>query len=292
MTYNSTELPANLKALSLDEQEYLCRLVQAGTPVCAMAPGNKRYSTNEFNYTTSKVMQPSLSRLKNWKPGYALFGKTGIAFDAVDVDPRNSGDETFEQVKHLLPEPIAVVRTPRGGYHYLVPALNVLSIKVAGIDYQANGAKLFLPGTVRKTGTYTIERMPVFNRLAELDTRLYDALVDMGQKESAAKRLNPDTPSTQPTMTNFHQKLIWASETLAQAPPQHRWHTANKVSYALGMNVGNDFETHTRIEQSLLEACMRNNWIKDDGISTVIYTIRCGLRDGAELASNPEKRKS
>jgi hypothetical protein len=289
MTYNTTVLPDNLKTLSLDEQEYLCRLVQAGTPVCAMAPGNKRYSKQEFNFTTSKDMRPSLSRVDNWRPGYALLAKTGYAFDAVDVDPRNGGGETFELIKHLLPEPIGIVRTPRGGHHYLVPALNVLSIHFGGIDYQANEAKLYLPGTIRGTGSYTIEKMPVFDLLAQQDASFYDALVALGQKVSADKRLSPSKPVSRSRVTNFSQTLSWATETLAAAPPQARWHTANRVSFTLGIQAGDDFDVHTSIEQALLEACMRNNWIKDDGISTVINTIRCGLRDGIDTSNLKQK---
>ena len=308
MTYNTTVLPDNLKTLSLDEQEYLCRLVQAGTPVCAMAPGNKRYSKTEFNFTTSGDMQPSLSRLKNWKPGYALFAKTGVTFDGVDVDPRNGGEETFAQLEHLVPELISHTITPGGGFHKNIAACGVGSISHGGIDYLAQGKKQFLPGTNRQAYNgkgYEIVQLPRFNLLAEPDTRFFDALMELKRNSTAAQHRSQaesytpqvarggDVPRFKRDVvhqrTEFDSAAMFgkygviplAADRVKHAPQGDRHNVLIRQAYHLGCLTYNNPYLRDKAADVLLAACYYSGYWDEHKLDT-LRTIQDGLTHGQQ----------
>jgi len=308
MSYNTTELPANLKQLSEQEQEYLTRLVQAGTPVCAMAPGNRRYSKNEFNFTTTKDMQPSLSRLKNWRSGYALFAKTGVTFDGIDVDPRNGGEETFAQLEHLVPELISHTITPSGGFHKNIVPCGVSSISHGGIDYLAQGKKQFLPGTHRQKYAgkgYEIVQLPRFNLLAEPDTRFFDALMELKRNSTAARHRSQaesytpqvaaggDRPRFKRDVihlpTEFDTAAMFgkygviplAADRVKHAPQGERHEVLQLQAYHLGCLTYNNPYLRDKAADALLAACYYSGYWDEHKLDT-LRTIQDGITQGQQ----------
>lgn len=76
-----------------------------------------------------------------WRPGMALCAVMGQGVDAVDVDPRNGGDESFAALREdgQLPRVYATADTPSGGRHYLVASLGAASRDgvLPGVDVKA-----------------------------------------------------------------------------------------------------------------------------------------------------------
>ncbi|MEI6622742.1 MAG: bifunctional DNA primase/polymerase [Actinomycetes bacterium] len=77
---------------------------------------------------------------------------TGVAFDVVDVDPRNGGNVDAERdalAEHGVTV-LAEVRTPGVGAHFYVEASGrPKSNNQHGIDFQAAGGMVFVPPTIR-----------------------------------------------------------------------------------------------------------------------------------------------
>lgn len=64
---------------------------------------------------------------KAWRPGWALAAVMGLGLDLLDVDPRNGGDVTREQLvaAGLWPVVYAAASTPSGGSHEFVASMDV-----------------------------------------------------------------------------------------------------------------------------------------------------------------------
>ncbi len=133
------------------ERSALQTLVDAKTPLAVFGPRRKYAGSTdrEFHFSRWKSAKTSLVAIKIAKKCSAIAALTGKAFDSVDFDPRNGGEETFSQLKHLLPEPFAIVDTPGGGQHWYIPPTGFPSVHFGGIDYLGTGGIVFLPGTLR-----------------------------------------------------------------------------------------------------------------------------------------------
>ncbi|MDD9206566.1 bifunctional DNA primase/polymerase, partial [Georgenia sp. 10Sc9-8] len=103
---------------------------------------------------------PDSSVVDRWRPGQALCAVTGHAVDAVDVDPRNGGAESYARMERdgLIPRAYGRADTPSGGFHLLVAPLGVSSRNNAedGVDVKAGNADgsgrgfVFLAPTVKR----------------------------------------------------------------------------------------------------------------------------------------------
>lgn len=80
----------------------------------------------------------------SWRPGMALCAVMGHAVDALDVDPRNGGEESRAGLMGagLWPRSYGTAATPSGGTHDLVAALGVASLDntAPGVDVKAGRA--------------------------------------------------------------------------------------------------------------------------------------------------------
>jgi putative DNA primase/helicase len=93
-----------------------------------------------------------------WQPGQALCMVTGVAYDVVDVDPRNGGD--LAALDGDLPRVYGRATTPSDGIHLFVKTLGVRKCVIApGIDLQAGAEDgggrgfVFLAPTVKLSKT-------------------------------------------------------------------------------------------------------------------------------------------
>lgn len=84
---------------------------------------------------------------------------TGNDFIVVDIDPRHGGMESYEQLKHLLPETLTV-ETGGGGLH-LYYNKNDENLSIAnkaglypGIDVRGDGGLVVAPGSKHRSGNY------------------------------------------------------------------------------------------------------------------------------------------
>lgn len=67
--------------------------------------------------------KPDPRVVDRWEPGMMLAAVTGVALDVIDTDPRNGGVAGREAIGRLMPAPVAVAATPRGGSHEWIPRL-------------------------------------------------------------------------------------------------------------------------------------------------------------------------
>jgi AAA domain/Bifunctional DNA primase/polymerase, N-terminal len=106
-------------------------------------------------------IQPDLSEVDNWRPGLALCALMGHKFDALDIDPRHGGQESYGALLGELgqqkPTVYGRVQTPSGGEHLWLAPLGVgsrdrirdgLDFKGGRPDGSGRGL-VFIPPTVR-----------------------------------------------------------------------------------------------------------------------------------------------
>ena len=133
------------------------QLVKAGMPVftCRLDSDGNPSPPRGWENTRADP-----ARAERWRPGLAMCGVTGTAFDVLDIDPRNGGRESLAQMIATLgddgPEVYWRVATPSGGWHYIEPLgigshngiLPGIDLKGGRPDGTGRGF-VFLPGTVR-----------------------------------------------------------------------------------------------------------------------------------------------
>lgn len=123
-------------------------LIEAGVPVFVAQPAvdaqgawQPSGGTGGCGYHLPRGWQNSLpdsSVLDTWRPGAALGAVMGHRFDLLDVDPRNGGNSSSQELRGNgeWPRSLGLAATPSGGTHELVAALGVGSRDgvVTGID--------------------------------------------------------------------------------------------------------------------------------------------------------------
>lgn len=123
-----------------------------GAPLFVLRPGGKikgKYSAprNWQNFTA----EDTVARLAAAVPGSGFGMVCGHAFDVIDVDPRNGGEESFKRLVDAgaIPGVHLVVATPSGGFHIYIDPLNAGKHPgfLPGIDLQAAKSFVFCPPT-------------------------------------------------------------------------------------------------------------------------------------------------
>lgn len=97
--------------------------------------------------------------LDRYQYGDALGMVTGHAFDVLDVDPRNGGDDDLRELERLglVPTAYAKAATPSGGVHLFTAPHRVRKTKRGGLDLQAGDARgngrgfVWIAPTVRRS---------------------------------------------------------------------------------------------------------------------------------------------
>jgi hypothetical protein len=139
--------------------------IERGWPVFPCEPGGKaplgRLVPRGFLDATLDVEHAR--RWWTWHPNANVAIPTGAAtFDVLDVDvtQKGSGYPAFNRLKRagLVPEPLAVVTTPRGGMHVYVAGSSQPcgKLKAHHIDWKARGGYVLAPGSEVNGRPYTL----------------------------------------------------------------------------------------------------------------------------------------
>jgi AAA domain-containing protein/bifunctional DNA primase/polymerase-like protein len=167
---------------SMDQWSTATRLASMGVPIVGGALGP--HGEPLWNGWDKAVADPSRVEAlrREWKPGWGLAAVTGHAFDWIDIDPRNGGEESWEAIKAELrgetPTVYGEALTRSGGRHLLIAPLGLAkgtNIR-PGVDYQGgqpNGegrALAFIPPTVRPARHDPEPKPYAWVRLPELPT--------------------------------------------------------------------------------------------------------------------------
>ena len=126
---------------------FVLDLLPAGAPVENLIKGLYRAPVGWPRFTADGNER----RLATTKPGCAYGMVCGHVYDVVDVDPRNGGRESLDELAAAgcIPKPHWVVGTPSGGLHLYVDPLGVGKHPGfrPGIDLQATASFVFIPPT-------------------------------------------------------------------------------------------------------------------------------------------------
>lgn len=137
-------------------------LISAGSHVF-VASANPQFTAEppakpqkEFDFPTRWPEEsPAVSHLKQWraKQRQALYMRTGDLFDCPDVDIKNGAvvDVQRERLQTLGVVIYGESETPTGGAHFYVISTGLKSgaTRAGGVDWQARGKGVYLPGTQR-----------------------------------------------------------------------------------------------------------------------------------------------
>lgn len=153
------------------------RLVAMGVPVFVARPvfreGERDWKggTGGCGYYLPSGWQttrPDPANVDAWRPGDALCAVMGHGLDLLDIDPRNGGDGSREnlQGRGVWPRVYAVASTPSGGSHEFIASIGVrsrdsilpgLDVK-AGLDGKGHGFAFIAPTEKLSKATGEVSR--------------------------------------------------------------------------------------------------------------------------------------
>ena len=283
-------------ATELAFAQKVCDLFNMPLVACPPKPGE------EFQYPTGDrdALSPDNNHkhLKRWQPGWAIMARTGGTVALVDVDPRNGSD--IEKTRQLLSglgvRVFAEVATPSDGRHFYIaghpelPSCNNLA-GWPGIDVLSFGKLVFLPGTQRPKYNGRGYRI-VFDNL--------EALADGGDPDGAEAFANwvaehrpgqREQFDTSPPWTGGEPDTRQAQYLAAMLAGIHHDLSAmgkdsgrNTGVYNKAMRCGNYIAGAGLNEEAaisvLLDASRQNGLAQEDGESSVLASIRSGIKNG------------
>ncbi|WP_120275406.1 DUF3631 domain-containing protein [Mycobacterium lehmannii] len=253
------------------------------------------------------------ARYGSFSMGDCLCANTGGRVIVVDVDPRNGGD--IDAVRQWLGglnvRIFADVITPSGGRHFYIDGawredINTVHGKLPGlpgVDLQAKGANVFLPGTRRPKYDgkgYEI----VFNDLASMRIEGDEAgaaalaawLDEHLRKAVPAVDGQPwdGTPPDARQRAYLKAVLTNSTKEVAEAAEGRRNDTLNRAAFTLGQYVTGAGLDCGRAETALLEAAERCGLPREEAETTVTSGMTAGLDNPRAVPErdDPDPRES
>lgn len=235
-------------------------------------------------------------RLAGFEVGKCICANTGRRLIVVDVDPRNGGD--IEAVRQWLTSlnvrVFADVITPSGGRHFYIDGAWREDIHtahgklpgLAGVDLQAKGANVFVPGTRRPKYDgkgYEI----VSNNLAAIRSggdpdgaaNLAAWLAEHAPRRVAGVPGQPwdGTPPDARQDAYLTAVLTNTIKDVAEAVEGTRNDTLNSAAFTLGAFVAGSGLDCARAELALLDAAERCGLSSDEAETTVTSGMTAGM---------------
>ena len=211
----------------------------------------------------------------------------------LDLDVKNGSDglaslQKVELELGLLPETFAV-STPSGGQHLYFSVPNGMALKNsaskmgAGIDVRANRGYVLAPGSVLDgKGRYEIIRHLPIAALPEAWIERLHSQPKKGRHEAmpdssgAAIQVYGAGDGSPYGLAALRDEV----ENLRQAPPGTRNDQLNRSAFSLAQLVASGHLKKDVVLFALINACIGNGLVKDDGFDAVQSTIESGLRAG------------
>ena len=193
------------------------------------------------------------------------------------------------ETKHgSLPQTLQAISPTGSIHHYLKHPGDGIKIKGsaselgAGIDIRGDGNMTVAPPSINPDGqAYRwINRKPIAAMpawLIELTKDKPPRASTISQRAVAGIRRPGATPGA------YGAAAIEAEiEALANTAPGVRNHALNKAAFSLFQLVGGHELDGTDVERRLIEAATVNGLVDDDGMPSVLATIRSGMRAGLQ----------
>ena len=200
---------------------------------------------------------------------------------AIDIDPRNGGDETYlKLVAELgqLPSTLSA-KTGGDGWHYLFrsPGEPVKGALGPGVDIKNNGYVLVSPSVHPSGGIYKWVNAPHAHKPAELPEKWLNRATKKPERhipeETAYNRASEaTTPYGRAALDEEYQAL-------AHCPEGQRNNTLNRAAFCLGQLVAGGEIAESDAREALWQAC-KINGIAQSERSITGKSIASGLEAG------------
>jgi hypothetical protein len=198
--------------------------------------------------------------------------------------------ERLEGKFGVLPETRTAI-SPSGSIHryFRHPGPNIkikstAAVIGAGIDVRGDGGMVIAPPSANLDGRVYrwINKLPIADMPAWLIELTRDKPPTISQRAVAAIARPFDGPSKYGTAA-----LEYEIEALANTAPGSRNAQANKSSFSLHQLVAGHELDGALVERRLIEACVANGLVADDGLPSVLATIKSGMCAGLQ---SPRRR--
>ncbi|MCF6391041.1 bifunctional DNA primase/polymerase [Mycobacterium sp. MBM] len=235
-------------------------------------------------------------RLGGFEPGMCLCANTGGRLLVVDVDPRNGGD--IEAVRQWLTglnvRVFADVITPSGGRHLYtdgawredIHTVHGKLPSLPGVDLQAKGANVFVPGTRRpkydgKGYEIVVNELAAIRSEGDPDgaANLAAWLAEHAPKRAASAPGQPwnGTPLDTRQRAYLDAVLTNSVREVTEAVEGTRNDTLNSAAFTLGAFVTGAGLDCGRAESALLDAADRCGLSRDEAETTVTSGMTAGM---------------
>jgi Bifunctional DNA primase/polymerase, N-terminal len=260
----------------------------AGMPVFPLIPGTKEPAI-KGGFHTATLNPAAITRL--WRIGDRNIGiRTGIASGlwVLDVDPPD-GEANIRRLEaeHGALPVTRTVMTPSGGRHlwfkYTRPVPLSVGKIATNIDVRGDGGYIVAPPSLFNGRVYAWSGDPQAPLAIAPDW-----LLDLARKrptisERAVAAIKQRESFKNPRSPAYGRAALAAEiSELAATPPGQRNHVLNRVSFRLHQLVGGHELNAAEVERQLIAACEKNGLVGDDGLPSVVKTIRSGARAGLQ----------
>ena len=260
-------------------QDAALALAHHGLPVFPCAPRDKVPAIRGgfYSATTNPETIKRQWRIPDRNIGIPTGASSGFWVLDIDGDEGAASLDDLQCMYGSLPATRETI-TGGGGRHllfkYTAPVQNTVSRIAPGIDTRGDGGYIVAPPSIHPNG--------LRYRWAHDCTELAiapDWLVRLARtkpstiSERALAAVRSSPPNGQP---GGYGRVALEREIadLAATPPGYRNHKLNHVAFRLHQLIAGGELDQALVEHRLIEACHANGLIKDDGLRSVLATIR------------------
>jgi hypothetical protein len=243
-----------------------------GNPQCSR-PG--KHPRNRGGLTTASTDPRVITDWWRRWPTANLGGRTGIVFDACDID----GPQGEAAVRPLLAAGhgrAALMRTGSGGWHLLFhpTGLGNRTKFLPDVDWRGTGGYIVLPPSLHISGNrYTILR-PLTGALPAVPPALRQAL---DPAPAATIHRNPHAPVAR--QSGYAQAALdRETQRVKTAPKGKRNDTLNRAAFNLGQLIAVGQLTETDVTDALTDAALHANLSEHETARTITSGLTAGQR--------------
>jgi hypothetical protein len=251
---------------------------------CAVFPCKARTKEPVF-LGGFKIATTNPETIRRWFGGqdYNLAVRTGMASGiwALDIDRRHGGDKSLADLerKHGILPPTRTVKTADGWHLWWRTDCQIQSStsRIApGLDAKGDPGYVLVPPSIHPDG-------PVYKWLStEPPVAAPEWLVRLTRPKPIEAPPPPRLPHAGSPGAYGAAALQREIEELSNVAPGGRNHALNRTSFRLHQLVAGGELDGAEVERRLIEACQANRLVTDDGIHSVLKTIRSAARAGRQ----------
>ena len=213
-------------------------------------------------------------------------------FWALDIDVEKDGEASIRalEAEHGQLPPTREVLTGGGGRHlwfeYTGPIQSTADRIGRGIDTRGDGGYVVVPPSIHESGRAYCWSVDSADELAIAPDWLVQRARTKQQSisERALEAIRPQQRSQRATSDAYGLTALEREiEALAATPPGSRNHSLNRVAFRLFQLVAGGELDRANVVDRLVDASHRNGLVKDDGLRSVMATIRSGAGAGLKF---------